>query len=46
MSITKRMKVTIARLTTTPSPAKVRAELRRDAKRSLMANWFYQGEGL
>lgn len=46
MSKTKRLKVAIARLTTTPSLAKVKAEIRRDAKRAIMANWFYQGEGL
>lgn len=44
MGMIKRLKLKIARFKTAPSPAKIMAELRRDAKRQLLANWFYQGE--
>jgi hypothetical protein len=44
MSITKRFKLKIARLTSTPSAAKIKAEIRLDNKRHVIANWFYQGQ--
>lgn len=46
MSITRRLRLKIARIRTQPSGARIKAQLRRDAKQGLMSNWFFQGEGL
>lgn len=46
MSITRRLRLRIARLRSQPSGAWIKAQLRRDAKQGLMSNWLFQGEGL
>lgn len=39
----KRMMIKLIRRFRSPSAARVRAELRRDAKRMILGSWFGQG---